>query len=155
MAVQGAEQVAAQTHLDACLGQDFERLLTIASNGLDLGDRFSRKTQSRAFVGQRFIGHQGRHHKGVVFFHDLSGCGIHQVAVLDRAHAALHRTADRARGVGVSHDVGARVARLFDGGADFFFRKAQEMDWIVWRSDTTRGHDFDLGGTLHDLFANG
>ena len=90
-----------------------------------------------------------------MFGHHRGRFIVDQIAMFDRAHAAPHRAADRARRVGMRHHIGAGIARLFDRRADLVLAVAEEMNRVVGRGDAARGHDLDLRGALLDFLANG
>ena len=79
---------------------------------------------------------------------------VDQIAVLDRAHAAVDRARDRLGRIRVRHDVGAEARRLLDGRRDLVDAKLQALERIALRRDAARHHQLDLVGALAKLVAH-
>ena len=148
------QQVAAQAHLHARLGQNLDGLFALPAHAVNLGDGRSGQAIALALVGQAFIRDERGHHEGAQLGHQFGRGRIHQVAVLNGAHAAAHRTGNGAGRVGVGHDVGVGVGGLFHNGAQLGFGVAQVANRVVGRRHAARCHHLDLRGPLQDFFAH-
>ena len=79
---------------------------------------------------------------------------VEQVAVLDRAHARLHRAGDRARRIGMGHRVQVGGLGLLAGGAQLVDRELRAFERIGRAGDAAAGHDLDLVGAVAHLLAH-
>src|SRR5258708_12201721 len=68
--------------------------------------------------GQGGIGRQSRHVQGSALFEEGQAAFIHEVPMLDTAHAALQAPIDGPRGISVSHDIEVGGPGFLDGGTD-------------------------------------
>src|ERR1700676_4656422 len=73
--------------------------------------------------GQGGISRQGRHVKGTALLEEGQAAVVHEVAVLDTAHAALQAAVDRPRGVGVSHYIEVGGLGLLNSSPDLLARE--------------------------------
>jgi hypothetical protein len=92
-----AQQVGAEDHRHAFGTRDAYRLQAAFGHLSQLVQHRRRPAQAGALLGQRRIGGQRRHEEGAVRLHQPRGGLVDQVAVLDAAHAGLHRAGHRAR----------------------------------------------------------
>ncbi len=109
----------------------------------------------RALAVQRFVRHQCRYQKRLVFGHHRRGFGIEQIAVFNGPHAKAHTAGDRLGGIGMRHHVGAPRIGFPHNRSNFVFRILQIPHRIGGRSDSAGAHDFDLRGTAPQLFPSG
>src|SRR5437588_6297981 len=112
-----------------------------------------RQPKVAAARGQGGIGHQGRHIKSSALLEEGQAAFIHEIAMLDTAHAALQAPIDGPRGIGVSSDVEVGSLGFLDGGPDLLARELDRINAVCGRSDPTTEHEFEMGCTASNLLA--
>src|SRR6266571_3342806 len=83
--------------------------------------------------GQGGIGRQGRHIKGSALLEEGQAAFVHEIAMLDTAHAALQAPIDGPRGIGVSGDIKVGCLGFLDGGPDLLARELDRINAVGWR----------------------
>ncbi len=80
---------------------------------------------------------------------------VDQVSVFDASDSGFEGAGDSFRVVNVYHDVGSPVLGSLHGRADLRFEKFGHVQRIVQGCRAAPGHQFDLRGTLPQVFARG
>src|SRR5260221_7506050 len=93
--------------------------------------------------GEGGIGHESRHIKSSALLEEGQAAFVHEIAMLDTAHAALQAPIDRPRGIGMSHDIEVGCLGFLDGGTDLLTRELDRINAIRWRSDPATEHELE------------
>src|SRR5215467_10149133 len=110
-----------------------------------------RQPKFASMRGQGGIGRQGRHIKGSARLEERKAAFVHEIAMLNAAHAALQAVIDRPRGIGVSNDIEVSCLGFLNSGTDLLARELDRINSIRGRSDPATQHEFEMGGTASNL----
>src|SRR5512135_1188073 len=91
--------------------------------------------------GQGRVSDQGRHIKCSALLEKGKAAFVHEIAMLDTAHAALQAPIDGARGICMSCNVEVGSLGFLDGGPDFLARELDRINAVCWRSDPATQHE--------------
>ena len=152
--LQRAQQVGAVAHLHAGLLADLERAQRAVHHEVVLGQHVRCHAELLGALLHRKVGDQVGDHVAALGLDQPGRLVVDQVAVLDGAHAVVHRARDRFGRVGMRQHIAAEVLRLVGCGRDLGFRILQAVERIVGRGDAARAHDLDLVGALAHLLAH-
>jgi hypothetical protein len=82
------------------------------------------------------------------------GCIVHQEPVFDALHTGGNSQPDRIRRKRVRDDVGAPIVGYFNRGPQFGLGEGGDVERAVRRRHPAAHCQLDLGGSLHELFAD-
>src|ERR687885_618584 len=121
------QQVGAISNRDAGTVRQLQRMQPGVEDIVYLAMAVFRQSELPAASGKRRVGHQCGHIVGVVLLEQWNAALIHQVAMLDAAHAALESTIDGARGVSVPRDIEIGRLSLLHGGPNLVPRRSLHL----------------------------
>src|SRR5579859_817612 len=104
--------------------------------------------------GQGGIGCQSRHVQGSALFEEGQAAFIHEVPMLDTAHAALQAAIDGPRGISVSHDVEIGSLGFLNRGSDLLAGELGGVNAVGGRRNSATQHELEVGGAASDLLAS-
>src|SRR5579875_1037052 len=81
-----------------------------------------RQPRFASALGKGRIGHQGWHIKSSALLEEGQAAFVHEIAMLDTAHAALQAPIDGPRGIGVSGDIEVGCLGFLNGSTDLLAR---------------------------------
>ena len=151
--LQRAEQVGAVGDRDPCPLADLQRPQAAVDDEIVLRQHVAAHPELGRALAHGVVGDEVRDQEHAFLGHQLGRRIVDQVAVLDRAHAAMRGAGDRFRRVGMGADVAPEGVRLLDGGGDLAGAELQAVERIIRRRHAARHHDLDVVGALAHLLA--
>src|SRR5258708_37956790 len=90
--------------------------------------------------GKGRIGSESRHIKGSALLEEGQAAFVHEIAMLDTAHAALQAPIHGPRGIGASTDIELCCLSLLCGGTDLLGRGLDRINSVCTTSYPTTSH---------------
>ena len=93
-------------------------------------------------------------HTPLLVRHQLSGCLVHQVTVLDALGPGIDCPLDGGRGIGVHRDIGVAIGGRFDAGAQLRDGEGHHVQGRTRRGDPAAANHLYLRGPEEQLLAH-
>ena len=155
LVLERAQKIGTVGHLHAGLAAMLELGEAVLQHLVVLLQHLGRHAQFLGTALHGVVGHQIGDHVDALLGHQPGRGGIHQIAVLDGAHAAIDGAGDRLGRIGMGQHVATEGVRLLDGGGDLLDRELQRFQRVVGRGDAAGDHQLHLVGALAHLLAGG